>query len=102
MSELRETAMTSKAWPFEEARRLLKRYRQGAPEKGYVLRNEGINRIAIPPLSLNRSIYNDKGRRAYPRVTKPCAWEIRSVNSMKPPPNPLLFDLKSGTADQTN
>ena len=41
MSELREAAMTSKAWPFEEARRVLKRYEKTAPEKGYVLFETG-------------------------------------------------------------
>ena len=29
--------MTSKAWPFEEARRILKRYEKAPPEKGFVL-----------------------------------------------------------------
>ncbi len=38
MSELRETALASKAWPYEEARRLLKRVRDEMPvvfETGY-------------------------------------------------------------------
>jgi len=48
MSDLRETAMTSKAWPFEEARRLLKRYKQGAPEKGYVLFETGYGPSGLP------------------------------------------------------
>ena len=36
MSDLRETALQSKAWPFEEARKVLKRFAKGAPEKGFV------------------------------------------------------------------
>lgn len=48
MSELRETAMSSKAWPFEEARRLLKRYQKGAPEKGYVLFETGYGPSGLP------------------------------------------------------
>ena len=32
MSDLRDAALVSKAWPFEEARRLLKRYKDKAPE----------------------------------------------------------------------
>ncbi len=48
MSELRETAMTSKAWPFEEARRLLKRYQKAAPEKGYVLFQTGYGPSGLP------------------------------------------------------
>ncbi len=48
MSELRETAMSSKAWPFEEARRLLKRYQKSAPEKGYVLFETGYGPSGLP------------------------------------------------------
>ena len=48
MSELREAAMTSKAWPFEEARRLLKRYEKKAPEKGYVLFETGYGPSGLP------------------------------------------------------
>ena len=36
MTTLRDAAMTSKAWPFEEARAVLKRYENAPPEKGYV------------------------------------------------------------------
>ncbi|WP_324753726.1 lysine--tRNA ligase [Roseovarius sp. Pro17] len=48
MSDLRDAAMTSKAWPFEEARRLLKRYEKGAPEKGYVLFETGYGPSGLP------------------------------------------------------
>ena len=41
MFEMRETGMVSKAWPFEEARRILKRYENSPPEKGYVLFETG-------------------------------------------------------------
>ena len=34
MSDMRAVAQTSKAWPFEEARRILKRYEKAPPEKG--------------------------------------------------------------------
>ena len=37
MSEIRAAAMEAKAWPFEEARRILKRYETAPPEKGFVL-----------------------------------------------------------------
>jgi len=36
-----DAAMSAKAWPFEEARRLLKRYEKAPPEKGYVLFETG-------------------------------------------------------------
>ena len=48
MSELRDLAMSSKAWPFEEARKILKRYSKGAPEKGYVLFETGYGPSGLP------------------------------------------------------
>ncbi|MGP1356034.1 lysine--tRNA ligase [Roseicyclus sp.] len=48
MTELRDAAMTSKAWPFEEARRVLKRYENGPPEKGYVLFETGYGPSGLP------------------------------------------------------
>ena len=48
MSEMREAAMSSKAWPFEEARRLLKRYASKPPEKGYVLFETGYGPSGLP------------------------------------------------------
>ena len=48
MTSLREVAMNSKAWPFEEARRVLKRYEAGAPAKGYVLFETGYGPSGLP------------------------------------------------------
>ncbi len=48
MSELRDAALSSKAWPFEEARRLLKRYEKAPPEKGYVLFETGYGPSGLP------------------------------------------------------
>lgn len=52
MTTLRDAAMNSKAWPFEEARRVLKRYEKKDPEKGYVLFETGYGpracRISAP------------------------------------------------------
>ncbi|MBF9051562.1 lysine--tRNA ligase [Roseobacter sp. HKCCD9010] len=48
MTNLRDTAMTSKAWPFEEARRLVKRYEKAPPEKGYVLFETGYGPSGLP------------------------------------------------------
>ncbi|MBB5719143.1 lysyl-tRNA synthetase class 1 [Stakelama sediminis] len=45
---LRETALESKAWPYEEARKLLKRYAKGAPEKGHVLFETGYGPSGLP------------------------------------------------------
>lgn len=48
MSDMREIALASKAWPFEEARRVLKRYAKGAPDKGYVLFQTGYGPSGLP------------------------------------------------------
>ena len=48
MTDLRDAAMTSKAWPFEEARALLKRYDKAPPEKGYVLFETGYGPSGLP------------------------------------------------------
>ena len=48
MSAFRDAAMTSKAWPFEEARRILKRYEKAPPEKGYVLFETGYGPSGLP------------------------------------------------------
>jgi lysyl-tRNA synthetase, class I len=48
MTALRDAAMKSKAWPFEEARALLQRYEKTAPEKGYVLFETGYGPSGLP------------------------------------------------------
>ena len=48
MSDLRDAAMSAKAWPFEEARRILKRYEKAPPEKGYVLFETGYGPSGLP------------------------------------------------------
>ncbi|AGH49476.1 lysyl-tRNA ligase [Sphingomonas sp. MM-1] len=47
-NDLRAAALDSKAWPFEEARKLLKRYPDGAPDKGYVLFETGYGPSGLP------------------------------------------------------
>jgi lysyl-tRNA synthetase class 1 len=48
MTALRDAALTSKAWPFEEARRVLKRYEKAPPEKGHVLFETGYGPSGLP------------------------------------------------------
>ena len=48
MSTMRDAAMNSKAWPFVEARALLKRYGNKVPEKGYVLFETGYGPSGLP------------------------------------------------------
>ena len=45
---LRAAALASKAWPYEEARKLLKRYPDGAPAKGHVLFETGYGPSGLP------------------------------------------------------
>ncbi len=46
--DLKSAALSSKAWPYEEARKLLARYRDGAPEKGHVLFETGYGPSGLP------------------------------------------------------
>src|SRR4028118_275216 len=46
---LREAALVSKAWPYEEARKLLKRYPEGPP-KGEVVFETGYGPSGLPHL----------------------------------------------------
>ncbi|MEO0938329.1 MAG: lysine--tRNA ligase [Pseudomonadota bacterium] len=48
MADLKDAGMTSKAWPFEAARAVLKRYEQAPPEKGYVLFSTGYGPSGLP------------------------------------------------------
>ena len=48
MSDLVDAALISKAWPFEEARRVLKRLNGKTPEKGYVLFETGYGPSGLP------------------------------------------------------
>lgn len=50
MSLSRDEAEQSKAWPFEEARRVLKRLKGKEPEKGYVLFQTGYGPSGLPHL----------------------------------------------------
>jgi len=45
-----DLALASGAWPFKEAEKLVKRYRSGAPEKGYVLFETGYGPSGLPHL----------------------------------------------------
>jgi len=47
-ADLRAAASVSKAWPYEEARKLLKRYPDGAPAKGHVLFETGYGPSGLP------------------------------------------------------
>ena len=48
MDRMRAAAEASKAWPFEEARRLLERFRDGPPAEGHVLFETGYGPSGLP------------------------------------------------------
>ena len=48
MSDLFDAAMNSKAWPFQEAKKLVKKYQKKDPEKGYVLFETGYGPSGLP------------------------------------------------------
>lgn len=50
MTNMRDIALAAKAWPFEEARKVLKRYEQTPPKKGYVLFETGYGPSGLPHL----------------------------------------------------
>ena len=45
---LRDAALSSKAWPFEEARKLVKRFEKSPPAKGHVLFQTGYGPSGLP------------------------------------------------------
>ncbi|UTW59125.1 lysine--tRNA ligase [Kordiimonas sp. SCSIO 12603] len=45
-----DLALSSNAWPFKEAEKLVKRYKSGAPEKGYILFETGYGPSGLPHL----------------------------------------------------
>ena len=49
-AELRAAATTSKAWPYEEARKLLKRYPQGKPGSAPMLSVPAFRFWKVSPL----------------------------------------------------
>src|SRR3546814_8502619 len=66
VSDLRDTVMQSKAWPFEEARKLLKRHGQSAPDKGYMLFETGYGPSGLPHIgTFNEVLRTTMVRHAY-------------------------------------
>ncbi|WP_448662777.1 lysine--tRNA ligase [Sphingomonas sp. CJ20] len=64
--ELRAAALVSKAWPYEEARKLLKRYPDGAPAKGHVLFQTGYGPSGLPHIgTFNEVLRTTMVRRAF-------------------------------------
>ena len=70
MTELRAAALESKAWPFEEARKLLKRYPGGKPGGAPVLFETGYGPSGLPHIgTFNEVLRTTMVRRAYEALT---------------------------------
>jgi lysyl-tRNA synthetase class 1 len=70
MSDLRDAAMNSKAWPFEEARRVLKRYESAPPEKGHVLFETGYGPSGLPHIgTFGEVLRTTMIRRAFKQIS---------------------------------
>jgi len=69
-AQLREAALVSKAWPYEEARKLLKRYEAGGPDKGHVLFETGYGPSGLPHIgTFNEVLRTTMVRRAYEELS---------------------------------
>jgi lysyl-tRNA synthetase class 1 len=67
---LREAALVSKAWPYEEARKLLKRYDKAPPAKGHVLFETGYGPSGLPHIgTFNEVLRTTMVRRAFEEMS---------------------------------
>ena len=70
MSTTRDAALASKAWPFEEARRLAKRYADGPPDKGHVLFQTGYGPSGLPHIgTFGEVVRTAMVRRAFAEIS---------------------------------
>ncbi len=70
MSSERELALAARAWPFEEARKLLKRIGGKAPDKGYVLLQTGYGPSGLPHIgTFGEVVRTTMVRRAFARLS---------------------------------
>ncbi|MCW2364475.1 MULTISPECIES: lysine--tRNA ligase [Sphingobium] len=69
-AQLREAAKVSKAWPYEEARKLLKRYPQGKPSGAPMLFETGYGPSGLPHIgTFNEVQRTTMVRHAYEEIT---------------------------------
>ena len=70
LTRLRTAAMTSKAWPYEEARKLLKRWPDGKPTATPMLFETGYGPSGLPHIgTFNEVLRTTMVRRAYEELT---------------------------------
>jgi lysyl-tRNA synthetase, class I len=81
--DLRAAAHASKAWPYEEARKLLKRYPDGAPAKGHVLFETGYGPSGLPHIgTFNEVLRTTMVRRAFEALSDTPTWLIAFSDDM--------------------
>jgi lysyl-tRNA synthetase class 1 len=70
MTDLRAAALASKAWPYEEARKLLKRYPDGKPGGAPVIFETGYGPSGLPHIgTFNEVLRTTMVRKAYEELT---------------------------------
>ena len=70
MTDLRSTATASKAWPYEEARKLLKRYPQGKPGGEAIVFETGYGPSGLPHIgTFNEVLRTTMVRRAFKELS---------------------------------
>jgi len=70
MSSDRELALEAKAWPFEEARKLVKRLKGKPPDKGYVLFETGYGPSGLPHIgTFGEVVRTSMVRQAFQRLS---------------------------------
>jgi lysyl-tRNA synthetase, class I len=70
MSNLRELALEAKAWPFVEARKILKRVGEKTPDKGYVLFQTGYGPSGLPHIgTFGEVLRTTMVRRAFQQIS---------------------------------
>jgi lysyl-tRNA synthetase class 1 len=68
--DIRELATNAKAWPFQEARRVLKRVNNKTPEKGYVLFETGYGPSGLPHIgTFGEVLRTTMVRQAFQRIS---------------------------------
>ena len=70
MTSERELALSARAWPFEEARKLVKRFEKAPPAKGYVLFETGYGPSGLPHIGTFAEVFRTSlVRQAFRRLS---------------------------------
>ena len=103
MSVSKNESVISKAWPFEEARRILRRVKAAPPQKGYVLFETGYGPSGLPHIgTFGEVMRTSMVKRAFEEIsdipTKLICFSddmdgLRKVPSNIPNPELLQADL---------